>query len=47
MHDRSDRRSRHPLVLLFVGLLLVCDVLVGRFLRQRQADALHLPDLSR
>ncbi|HJS34491.1 MULTISPECIES: hypothetical protein [unclassified Pseudoxanthomonas] len=47
MPDASARRSCHPLVLLFVGSLLVCDVLVGRFLRRRHAHALHLLDSSR
>ncbi|CAN7362328.1 hypothetical protein LJR143_001941 [Pseudoxanthomonas sp. LjRoot143] len=44
MHAASARRSRHPVVLLFVGLLLVCDVVVGRLLRRRHAHAMHLPD---
>ena len=47
MPAASVRRSRHPVVLLFVGLLLVCDVVAGRFLRRRHAHALHLPDPSR
>ena len=40
MTDSTDRRPRHPVVLLFVGSLLVCDALVGRFLRRRAAPAL-------
>ena len=44
MSAASVRRSRHPVVLLFVGLLLVCDVVVGRFLRRRHAHAMQLPD---
>ena len=47
MSAASVQRSRHPVVLLFVGLLLVCDVLVGRFLRRRHAHAMHLSDSSR
>ena len=47
MPDAFARRSRHPLVLLFVGALLVCDALVGRFLRRRHAHAMHLPHSSR
>jgi hypothetical protein len=43
----AARRSRHPVVLLFVGLLLVCDVVVGRLLRRRQAHAAPLLDSSR
>ena len=43
----AARRSRHPVVLLFVGLLLVCDVVVGRFLRRRHAHAMRLLDSSR
>jgi hypothetical protein len=43
MTDRSARRSRHPVVLLLVGLLLVCDVLVLR----RRAGKLRLIDSSR
>ncbi len=43
----SARRSRHPVVLLFVGLLLVCDAVAGRFLRRRHAHAMHLLDSSR
>ena len=41
------RRSRHPVVLLLVGLLLVCDVVVGRVLRRRHAQAMRLLDSSR
>ena len=41
----AARRPRHPLVLLFVGALLVGDALVGRFLRRRAA--LSLLDSSR
>ncbi|MCH6483523.1 MULTISPECIES: hypothetical protein [unclassified Pseudoxanthomonas] len=40
MPAAAARRSRHPVVLLFVGSLLVCDALVGRFLRRRAAPAL-------
>ncbi|WAC63837.1 hypothetical protein OVA13_03365 [Pseudoxanthomonas sp. SL93] len=47
MTDRSASRSRHPIVLLLVGLLLVCDVLVLRVLRRRQASKLRLIDSSR
>ena len=47
MTDSTDRRPRHPVVLLFVGVLLVCDVVVGRFLRRRHAHALSLLDSSR
>jgi hypothetical protein len=46
MPAASVRRSRHPVVLLFVGSLLVCDVLVGRFLRRRHAHAMQLPGSS-
>lgn len=47
MPAASARRSRHPVVLLFVGLLLVCDVVVGRFLRRRHAHEMQLLDSSR
>ena len=47
MTAAAARRSCHPVVLLFVGLLLVCDVVVGRFLRRRHAHALSLLDSSR
>ncbi|NCT70272.1 MAG: hypothetical protein GXC75_04955 [Xanthomonadaceae bacterium] len=43
----AARRSRHPVVLLFVGLLLVCDVVVARFLRRRHGNAVPLLDSSR
>ncbi len=43
----SRRSSRHPLVLLFVGSLLVCDVVAGRFLRRRRLHALPLSGPTR
>ncbi|WP_299343718.1 hypothetical protein [uncultured Pseudoxanthomonas sp.] len=43
----SVPRYRHPVVLVLVGLLLVCDVLVGRMLRRRHAHAMRLLDSSR
>lgn len=43
----SARRSRHPVVLVLVGLLLVCDAVVGRMLRRRHAHAMRLLDSSR
>ena len=47
MTDSTDRRPRHPVVLLFVGVLLVCDVIAGRILRRRHAHAMRLLDSSR
>ena len=47
MPAAAARRSRHPVVLLFVGVLLVCDVIVGRILRRRHAHAMRLLDSSR
>ena len=41
------RRSRHPVLLLLMGLLLACDVVVGRILRRRHAQAMRLLDSSR
>jgi len=41
------RRPRHPFVLLLMGLLLVCDAVVGRVLRRRHAHAMRLLDSSR
>jgi len=46
MPAASAHRSRHPVVLLFVGLLLVCDVVAARFLRRRP-DTQPLFDASR
>ena len=47
MPAASARRSRHPVVLLFVRRLLVCDGVIGRILRRRHAPAMHLLDSSR
>lgn len=47
MSAAAARRSRHPLVLLFVGSLLVCDVVLERFLRRRHVRAMQLLDSSR
>ncbi len=47
MTDSTDRRPRHPVVLLCVGVLLVCDVIAGRILRRRHAHAMRLLDSSR
>ncbi len=47
MTDSVTRRPRHPVGLLFVGVLLLCDVVAGRILRRRHAHAMRLLDSSR
>ena len=47
MTDSTARRPRHPVLLLFVGVLLACDVIAGRALRRRHAHAMRPLDSSR